>query len=146
MPSVIFTITPPPQLSPQCCPPPLSPAYLVLRAMAGGHLMETGGAFFTWDLLTVAQLVHPELFTTEEVDCDIVSEGPSQGRIVRTGTYSTIGALAGRGAGGVIAFFFCMPQSVSQTVDHGPHKQRLSHYCTGFSGKAILLYLDFLLL
>ena len=38
-----------------------------------------------WDLFTVAQLVHPELFTTVEVKCDIVVSGASQGRIVRTG-------------------------------------------------------------
>ncbi|CAN0349094.1 unnamed protein product [Pylaiella littoralis] len=54
-------------------------------AMAGAHLMETKSRpFFAWDLLTVAQLVHPELFTTSELECDVVVEGASQGRIVRT--------------------------------------------------------------
>ncbi len=47
--------------------------------------METRSKpFFAWDLLTVVQLVRPELFTTSEVECDIVVEGPSQGRVMRT--------------------------------------------------------------
>lgn len=57
----------------------------VRRALAGAHLLETQSRpFFAWDLLTVAQLVHPELFTTSEVDCDVVVGGASQGRVVRT--------------------------------------------------------------
>lgn len=53
--------------------------------MAGAPLMETQSKpFFAWDLLTVVQLVRPELFTTSEVECDIVVEGPSQGRVIRT--------------------------------------------------------------
>eukprot|EP00903_Cladosiphon_okamuranus_P005468 g5453.t1 len=53
-------------------------------ALAGAHLLETHSRpFFAWDLLTVAQLVHPELFTTSDVVCDVVVEGASQGRIVR---------------------------------------------------------------
>ena len=56
------------------------------RALAGAHLLETHSRpFFAWDLLTVAQLVHPELFTTSEVECDVIVEGTSQGRIVRPG-------------------------------------------------------------
>lgn len=47
--------------------------------------METKSRpFFAWDLLTVAQLVRPELFTTSELECDVIVEGASQGRIVRT--------------------------------------------------------------
>ncbi|CAN0443252.1 unnamed protein product, partial [Hapterophycus canaliculatus] len=40
--------------------------------------------FYAWDLVTVAQLVHPELFTTSKVDCEIMVEGASQGRTART--------------------------------------------------------------
>lgn len=46
-----------------------------------------GRKFFVWDLLTVAQMVHPELFTQWEVACDVVVEGESQGRLVRAGEY-----------------------------------------------------------
>lgn len=61
------------------------------RALAGAHLLETQSRpFFAWDLLTVAQLVHPELFTTSEVECDVVVAGASQGRVVRA-------AAGGRG-------------------------------------------------
>ncbi|CBN77221.1 inosine-adenosine-guanosine-nucleoside hydrolase [Ectocarpus siliculosus] len=59
----------------------------LLRALAGAHLLETETRpFFAWDLLTVAQLVHPELFTTSQVECDVVVGGASQGRTVRTAT------------------------------------------------------------
>lgn len=58
---------------------------ILSRALAGGSLLETKTRpFYAWDLVTVAQLVHPELFTTFEVDCEIIVEGPSQGRTART--------------------------------------------------------------
>lgn len=53
--------------------------------MVGAPMIETGRPFFAWDLLTVAQMVHPELFTTTQVMCDIVPDGVSQGRVLRTG-------------------------------------------------------------
>ncbi|CAM9667851.1 unnamed protein product [Scytosiphon promiscuus] len=54
-------------------------------ALAGGSILETKSRpFYAWDLVTVAQLVHPELFTTSEVECGIVLEGASQGRTART--------------------------------------------------------------
>lgn len=65
--------------------PSLMRIFLLKRAMAGAHLMEKGKSFFIWDLLTVAQLVRPELFTTEDIECDVIVAGASQGRIVRTG-------------------------------------------------------------
>lgn len=46
-------------------------------------MFEKDEPFFSWDLVTVIHLVHPELFTTSEVECDIVTEGASQGRLVR---------------------------------------------------------------
>lgn len=46
-------------------------------------MFEKDEPFFSWDLVTVIHLLHPELFTTSEVDCDIVTEGASQGRLVR---------------------------------------------------------------
>ncbi|CAN0149370.1 unnamed protein product, partial [Ectocarpus fasciculatus] len=56
-------------------------------ALAGAHLLETKTRpFFAWDLLTVAQLVHPELFTTSQLECDVVVGGASMGRTVRTET------------------------------------------------------------
>lgn len=55
--------------------------------------METKSSrsFFAWDLITVAQLVHPELFTTSEVECDVLVEGASQGRVVRTAGINKVG-------------------------------------------------------
>ncbi|CAM9688695.1 unnamed protein product [Laminaria digitata] len=54
-------------------------------SLGGAPRFELKKPFYAWDLITVVQLVHPELFTTTEVECDIVVDGPSQGRVVRTG-------------------------------------------------------------
>lgn len=55
--------------------------------MVGASLIDSDKKFYAWDLLTVAQLVHPEMFTNTEVTCDIVADGLSQGRVIRTGTH-----------------------------------------------------------
>lgn len=62
------------------------PGFLLRRSMAGASLIETGQPFFAWDLLTVAHLLHPELFSTTKVMCDIVPDGVGQGRIIRAGS------------------------------------------------------------
>ncbi|CAM9961472.1 unnamed protein product, partial [Ectocarpus sp. 13 AM-2016] len=70
-------------------------------ALAGAHLLETKTRpFFAWDLLTVAQLVHPELFTTSQVECDVVVGGASQGRTVRTATIARVTAEAAAATAG----------------------------------------------
>ncbi|CAN0479591.1 unnamed protein product, partial [Discosporangium mesarthrocarpum] len=54
------------------------------KKMAGAVATEVSAPLFSWDLVTVAQLVRPELFATREVQCDIIAVGPSRGRVVKT--------------------------------------------------------------
>jgi purine nucleosidase len=63
---------------------PFSAAAGTLWAMTSGWELATGLPYFCWDTLTTSYLSAPELCTFREVECDVVSEGPSQGRTVAT--------------------------------------------------------------
>jgi purine nucleosidase len=54
-----------------------------LLALSFGTLESTGMAYCCWDSLTTSYLARPDLFSFDEVRCDVVTSGPSQGRTVR---------------------------------------------------------------
>jgi purine nucleosidase len=43
-----------------------------------------GNPYFCWDTLTTSYLARPDLCSFRDVRCDIVTEGPSEGRTLRT--------------------------------------------------------------
>ncbi|GAA0716499.1 nucleoside hydrolase [Dactylosporangium roseum] len=53
-----------------------------LLALSFGTLESTGIEYCCWDSLTTSYLAQPDLFSFDEVRCDIVTTGPSQGRTV----------------------------------------------------------------
>ncbi|HEV3365389.1 MAG TPA: nucleoside hydrolase [Acidimicrobiia bacterium] len=64
---------------------PRSAAAGSIWAMAvGWELTKTGLPYYCWDTLTAASVAHPDLCTYDEVQCDIVTTGPSEGRTVAT--------------------------------------------------------------
>eukprot|EP00752_Nemacystus_decipiens_P001901 g1831.t1 len=93
-------------------------------ALAGAHLLETHSRpFFAWDLLTVAQLVHPELFTTSQVECDVVVEGASQGRVVRTGPGAQHPPAGDGGRGGGRSITVTRARAAEEVMDVILHDQ-----------------------
>jgi purine nucleosidase len=63
---------------------PFSAAAGTMWAMTSGWELATGLPYFCWDTLTTSYLSAPELCTFREVRCDVVPEGPSQGRTMVT--------------------------------------------------------------
>ena len=63
---------------------PFSSAAGTIWAMTAGWELATGLPYFCWDTLTTSYLSTSELCAFREVECDVVSEGPSQGRTVAT--------------------------------------------------------------
>jgi purine nucleosidase len=63
---------------------PFSAVAGTIWAMTSGWELATGLPYFCWDTLTTSYLSVPELCTFREVGCDVVPEGPSQGRTVVT--------------------------------------------------------------
>ena len=63
---------------------PLSAAAGTIWAMTAGWDLATGLPYFCWDTLTTSYLAVPGLFEFRDVTCDIVTEGPSEGRSVLT--------------------------------------------------------------
>lgn len=53
-------------------------------ALTAAHEKRTGEDYYFWDTLTTSYLAAPELCGFREVRCDIVRDGPSQGRTVVT--------------------------------------------------------------
>jgi purine nucleosidase len=71
----------------------LSAAAGSMWAMTSAWELATGQpAYYCWDTLTTAYLAHPELCTYREVRCDIVTEGPGQGRTLVTPEGRTVKA------------------------------------------------------
>jgi purine nucleosidase len=65
---------------------PFSAAAGTIWAMTSGWELATGLPYFCWDTLTTSYLSVPELCTFRQMECDVVPEGPSQGRtVVSTG-------------------------------------------------------------
>jgi purine nucleosidase len=54
-----------------------------LVALTFGTLETTGLPYCCWDSLTTSYLAEPDICTFETVHCDVITEGESQGRIVR---------------------------------------------------------------
>ncbi|MGH8937621.1 MAG: nucleoside hydrolase [Acidimicrobiia bacterium] len=55
----------------------------VLSEAAGCFWALTAGSdYYCWDTLTVSYLARPDLCTFREVRCEVVTEGPSQGRTI----------------------------------------------------------------
>jgi purine nucleosidase len=63
---------------------PFSAAAGTMWAMTSGWELATGLPYFCWDTLTTSYLSVPGLCTFREVGCDVVPEGPSQGRTMVT--------------------------------------------------------------
>jgi purine nucleosidase len=61
---------------------PFSAAAGTIWAMTAGWDLATGLPYFCWDTLTTSYLSVPELCTFREFECDVVTEGPSEGRTV----------------------------------------------------------------
>lgn len=47
---------------------------------------ETNSTYFLWDVLTTAHMLNHKLTKTKVVKCDVVTSGPSRGRIYQTDT------------------------------------------------------------
>ncbi len=62
---------------------PFSAAAGTIWAMTSGWELATGRPYFCWDTLTTSYLA-AELCTFRDVECDVETEGPSQGRTVVT--------------------------------------------------------------
>ncbi len=63
---------------------PLSQAAGTIWALTARHEMRTGEDYYFWDTLTTSYLAAPGLCRFDEIGCDVVVEGPSQGRTVPT--------------------------------------------------------------
>jgi len=63
---------------------PFSAAAGTLWAMTAGNELATGLPYFCWDTLCTSYLAIPDLCEFQEVTCDVVTEGPSEGRSVLT--------------------------------------------------------------
>ncbi|GAA4013537.1 nucleoside hydrolase [Allokutzneria multivorans] len=57
-----------------------------LLAMTFGCFETSGFAYCCWDSLTTSYLAEPELCEFEDVRCEVLTTGPSQGRTVRSDT------------------------------------------------------------
>ena len=62
------------------CEYPLSAVAGTIWAMTAGWDLVTGLPYFCWDTLTTSYIAVPDLCTFRDVWCDIVVEGPSEGR------------------------------------------------------------------
>jgi purine nucleosidase len=74
---------------------PFSAAAGTIWAMTAGWDLATGFPYFCWDTLTTSYLSLPDLCTFREVGCDVVADGPSQGRTVLTPDGRPVKAAAG---------------------------------------------------
>jgi purine nucleosidase len=63
---------------------PLAAAAGTMWAMTSGWEIDTGLAYFCWDTLTTASLAAPGVTTYREVRCEVVVDGPSEGRTMIT--------------------------------------------------------------
>jgi purine nucleosidase len=63
---------------------PFSAAAGTIWAMTSGWDVATGLPYYCWDTLTTSYLAVPELCTFRDVECDVETEGPSEGRTVAT--------------------------------------------------------------
>ncbi len=63
---------------------PLSRVAGTIWALTAKHEMRTGEDYYFWDTLATSYLAVPELCEFEEIGCDVVPDGPSQGRTVPT--------------------------------------------------------------
>jgi len=63
---------------------PFSAAAGTIWAMTAGWELATGLPYFCWDTLATSFLAVPELCEFRDLACDIVTEGPSEGRSVLT--------------------------------------------------------------
>ena len=64
---------------------PRSEAAGSIWAIAGGWELSTSQLpYYCWDTLTAASVAHPDLCSYDEVRCDILTAGPSEGRTVVT--------------------------------------------------------------
>ncbi|MEU8109378.1 hypothetical protein AB0C18_37305 [Nonomuraea muscovyensis] len=54
-----------------------------LLALTFGTLETTGLPYCCWDSLTTSYLADPGICTFETLRCDVITLGPSQGRVVR---------------------------------------------------------------
>jgi purine nucleosidase len=71
---------------------PVTPELLRSLARQGDHVLSeaagcfwaltAGSDYYCWDTLTVSYLANPNLCTFREVRCQVITEGPSQGRII----------------------------------------------------------------
>jgi purine nucleosidase len=65
---------------------PFSSAAGAIWAMTFGNRETTGLPYYCWDSVTTAYLARPDLFEFEDVRCDIVVKGESEGRTVEVAT------------------------------------------------------------
>lgn len=82
---------------------PMSAAAGAIWAMTAGWDLATGHPYFCWDTLTTSYLAAPDLCTFRQVTCDIVADGPSQGRSVLVPGGRSVKAATGVDAGGFYA-------------------------------------------
>jgi purine nucleosidase len=82
---------------------PLSATAGTIRAMTAGWELATGLPYFCWDTLATSSLAVPELCEFRDVTCDVVTDGPSEGRSVLTPGGRSVKAAVGVDADGFYA-------------------------------------------
>jgi len=82
---------------------PFSAAAGTIWAMTAGWELATGLPYFCWDTLATSSLAVPELCEFRDVTCDIVTDGPSEGRSVLTTGGRPVKAAVGVDAEGFYA-------------------------------------------
>ncbi len=63
-------------------PHPLAAAAGTCWALTAGHVERTGLPYYAWDTLTAAAMMQPDLCTYRDIACEVVVDGPSQGRTI----------------------------------------------------------------
>jgi inosine-uridine nucleoside N-ribohydrolase len=82
---------------------PFSAAAGTIWAMTAGWELATGLPYFCWDTLATSSLAAPELCEFRDVTCDVVTDGPSEGRSVLTPGGRPVKAAVGVDADGFYA-------------------------------------------